>query len=422
MKGDHRGLTMLMVVGLVLVGFGCVGRSEEAEKTAEELLPVTSVPHYRIGKQIGMARLMRSGDFNEDGNADLLILATASYPEGTRPWKMRVVLLLGDGAGGFHSPQVMLEVDEVLREGEPVRGLGGIAVGDFDLDGHLDFAVTDSVNEGVWVFWGDGTGGFSTTFVKAGDGFTPSAIVSGDFSASGQPQLAAIDPLAGLVYVFSPAEGRDILVATTFSLPDDHVPLILDAASFGDDGYDDLIVLGYKLGQPAGAVAFIAVISASGMRGFELRSITYVGSPAPVEPPCLAIGDYDRDGYVDILTVRNQHVFVLWGEGEGVFLVRKGYPVLDPLVVQLLLADIDRDGCLNIVLVGMMTQRVWVSSGCYEGIHHIRPVELSRPPCCAVIADVNGDEIPDLIVATSAWGDWTYLEVFLGKGRENASR
>jgi len=63
-----------------------------------------------------------------------------------------------------------------------------------------------------------------------------------------------------------------------------------------------------------------------------------------------------------------------------------------------------------------------VSSGCYGGIHHIIPVELNRPPCCAVIADVNGDEIPDLIVATSAWGNWTYLEVFLGKGRENASR
>jgi len=406
-----------MVVALALAGFSHAGCSEGAEKTAEELLPVAHAPQYSIGERIGMARLIQSGDFNEDGNPDLLILATSSDPEGTRPWRMQVVLLLGDGAAGFHSPQVMLDVAEVLRQGELVwRGLGGIAVGDFDLDSHLDFAVTDAVNEGVWIFWGDRTGGFSATFVKTGDGSALSAIVSGNFSGEGQPELAAIDPLARMIYVFSPAKKRDVFEnITTFLLPDNHVPLILAAAGFSGGRYDDLIVLGYKLERSVGAVAFVVVISASGTRGFELRSITYIGDPAPPEPPCLAIGDYDRDGHIDILTVRNQFVFVLWGEKEG-FLVRNVYPVPNPLVVQLLLADIDRDDCLDIVLLGMGTQRVWVSSGCYGGTHHMGPVALNRPPCCSVIDDVNGDGIPDLIVATTAWGDWTYIDVFLGKG------
>jgi len=416
---------VVVPTGLVLIWAVCLGGAGERERmTAEELLPFETALHPPLGFQIGVPQLMQGGDFTGDGNTDLVILTASPGPDGTRPWRMRVVLLAGDGTGGFRSPRVLYEVEERLLEGELVWGrLGGVASGDFDLDGYRDFVVADAVSGGVRVFWGGDTGEFSTTFVEGPNGFAPSAVVSADLDGSGQLDLAVLDPLNGWIHVFSNTDvERAFAHSVSALLPTGYLALWMYAGAFADAATKSLVVLGYEMGSPQGERVLRITIWSMSTGKLTLKTSICVGEEAPVEPPNLAIGDYDGDGYPDILVVRNQTVFTLWGDGSGEFRLTPTYPVLDPVVVQLLLIDIDRDGCLNLVLVGMMTRRVWISTGCYvEG--HMVPVAFGRPPCCVVVDDLDGDGVQDLVVATSMMPDWTHVEIFLGtEGKGNAER
>lgn len=414
----RRGMaTVVALASSVLIWAVCFGGTGEREgMTVEELLPFKATPYPPLEFQIGMPQFMQGGDFDGDGNIDLFILTASPGPDGTWPWKKRVVFLKGDGTGRFHSPRVLYEVEERLGEGEVVwRTLSGVTSGDFDLDGCRDFVVADSVNEGLQVFWGSRTGKFFTTSVKGPDGFMPSAVVSADLDGNGQLDLAALEPLDGQIHVFSRTEGeRTFAHSVSARVPTDYFPLWMYAGVLADAAAASLVVLGYEKGSPRGGSVLCITIWSMSMGTLTLRNSTHVGEEAPPEPPNLAIGDYDEDGHGDVLVVRNQTVWILWAAGRGAFRPTPTYPVLDPVVVQFLLIDIDSDGCLNLVLVGMTTQRIWVSTGCYVGQQFIIPIESVRVPCCVVLEDLDGSGRLDLVVATSMWPDSTYLEIFWG--------
>lgn len=85
---------------------------------------------------------MATGDFNADGNADLLI----GSADGA------VIDLLGDGKGNLKS------AGEVAHVGSAVS----LAVGDYNRDGILDVAVSDFQGNAVAVVLGTGGGSFRT--------------------------------------------------------------------------------------------------------------------------------------------------------------------------------------------------------------------------------------------------------------------
>jgi len=412
----RRTRRVVLLIGAMCVWGLCLGTQAERDAmTSEELLPFGPALEPAVAFQIGAPLYMHSGKFNGDGNLDLLLLTLSSGDDWRRPFTFRVVLLFGDGTGQFHSPQVLHEVEEVQREGELAwRGLGGFTVGDFDQDGYFDIAISDSVHGRLWLFWGDGAGQFSRTSLEnAVEGFAPSAVVSADLTASGYSDLAVLDPLAGLIYVFSRLRGpREFTPSAQVPLPHEYLPLSLHRGRLTDHALDDLVVLAYRMSAQPGQLVILGVSLSSGEP--RLYSNIFVGYPAPVETPAWDIGDYDGDGHLDILLVRHGMVFALWGDDRGGFTVTDLYPSLDPLVLHLLLVDVDQDGCLNLVLVGQGTQRVWVSRGCYVDEHYMIPIMFRRAPRCGVVADVNGDGLPDLVVAT-ALADWTHLEVFLGR-------
>jgi len=88
------------------------------------------------------SRTLGTGDFNEDGIPDRIILER-------RPHQMTI--LLGDGSGGFSA-------HGHLPAGSRTRFC---TVDDFDGDGHLDIEVTRRRHDrrGL-IFFGDGSGTF----------------------------------------------------------------------------------------------------------------------------------------------------------------------------------------------------------------------------------------------------------------------
>jgi len=95
-----------------------------------------------------------SGDFNGDGKQDLLTLDDNGNTAG-------VGIMLGNGDGTFGAVSSVTTFSCTLE--------GGIVTGDFNHDGHLDFAVVSGTPGGdcnfnpgtLWIFLGNGAGGFT---------------------------------------------------------------------------------------------------------------------------------------------------------------------------------------------------------------------------------------------------------------------
>ena len=116
---------------------------------------------------------IQTGDFNHDGNADLVV-SSANAADTT------VVVLLGVGDGTFGAPI------SVPAGPQP----GNIVLGDYNLDGHLDIAVNNINAPRVSILRGNGEGGFSAPQV-IGLGVNSQRLRQmNDVNGDGAPDLA----------------------------------------------------------------------------------------------------------------------------------------------------------------------------------------------------------------------------------------
>jgi len=122
----------------------------------------------------GYVQSIVAGDFNNDGKPDL-VEAMPGCCGGTG-----VHIFLNDGSGGF-LPSVSFSAGA-----DP----GQVVTADFNHDGNLDLAVPDWGTGNVLVLLGDGHGGFGAPISSPS---TEGYLVAGDFNHDGFPDLATAD-------------------------------------------------------------------------------------------------------------------------------------------------------------------------------------------------------------------------------------
>ena len=164
-----------------------------------------------------------AGDFNQDGILDLVTfdhnIDSAS-------------VLLGLGNGAFQAPSfVMFSTPAVFQS--------AIAA-DFNGDGKLDVAVTwdsDSFNNGVFLLFGDGAGGFPSMFNLQTVQY-PFDLASADFNADGKLDLTVSDFAADDLLVFLKRTRGNFRPYIAYPLGSQ--PFGLAVADFNGDGRLDV--------------------------------------------------------------------------------------------------------------------------------------------------------------------------------------
>jgi len=237
------------------------------------------------------------GDFNEDGNLDLAVVEPGS---GTGA----VAIFLGDGKGGFK-----LSARYAIGAAS-----GRIAVGDFDGDGHLDIAVTNSPFTGtgsVMTFFGDGHGEFHgrRTYRLPG---RPFGIAVGDVNGDHHPDLAVTQVANGTVAVFLNDGTGKFLKPVTYNAGGGEV-VDVKIADLRNNGRNDLVIADLSAGM--------VVLLNKGDGTF--------GKPA-VYPPCAGkcsagpeactVADFNLDGKLDVACSASiDDSYFFYGKGNGTF-------------------------------------------------------------------------------------------------------
>jgi FG-GAP-like repeat len=227
------------------------------------------------------------GDFNGDGNLDLVIANTGT------PY---LTILLGDGKGGFkpsaHSP----------FDTKSFPHVHGVAVGDFNGDGKLG-AVTDSWGHNqIMLFLGDGKGNLITPGKTFSVGKRPyQRLRSADFNKDGKMDVVTTDQDQNAVTILL-GDGRGGFTEAAGSpFPAGFAPWAQVIDDFNKDGNLDIAVIPYAPDVPDRKQVGLTVLLGDGKGGFR----TMRGSPFSLAgcegPDRIAAGDLNGDGLRDVV-------------------------------------------------------------------------------------------------------------------------
>jgi hypothetical protein len=170
------------------------------------------------------------GDFTGDGQLDIL---TTHQTSKIGSYTTQVNLLAGNGTGAFRSPSAVAKLEGLNYVQDP------LAVGDFNGDGALDFAVLHTSSPGVHLFLQE-AGKFGAAAFVAVDQW-PQTIVVADVNGDGRLDLVTTSKYTQSVNVLLGNGDGTFQAIDRYPLGTDE-PYRMVAGDVDGDGYPDLIV------------------------------------------------------------------------------------------------------------------------------------------------------------------------------------
>jgi len=303
----HRAIRVAVGAALILSG-ASVGHT--ADPVFTDVTLAAGIDHIQFdspnptGSQFAFSGAVAAGDYDNDGNVDLLFSRLAA-PD---------VLYRNRGDGTF---------EDVTQTAIPVPAAGisdGLGWADFDNDGHLDFYNTTLGGNRFNLYMNDGNGVFTEQAVARGaavvgpdahygqsvsyadydnDGFLDVFVAEWRLDSQNPTQAASNNRLLRNVGAANPGHFEDVTIAAGVGI--DHVPNPFGAegvfgftprfSDFDDDGNIDLFVAAdqgtSRLFWNNGDGSFTDGTAAAGVEGGD----TDMGATT---------GDYNGDGRIDL--------------------------------------------------------------------------------------------------------------------------
>lgn len=368
-------------------------------------------------------------DLDTDGNLDVVMVSSGVQITGMH-------VLLGNGDGTLRE-----EVTYPARSRTRV-----IIVEDVNRDGFLDVLSSSSDSGQIMLHPGRGDGTFDTWF--AVDSGTQTAMITGDFSGDGYPDLLA----AGSAFGASHSTLRLMRGIADGALEEAQVlsggasPFEMIAEDFNLDGHLDLAM----------AANDVLVIPGNGDGGFHTRHM--IRNQHPLSK--FATGDFDRDGTQDVIATSAERDFVAFFSGIGAGdqgeleyfdfldnpyaiasgdLDNDGYEdvvvsylgqslvkihrsdasgpfasdsdvMLPSQAREVLMRDLDQDGDLDLVCLHNATDSISISlnQGALQFADPIN-IPVGDDPQQAIARDLNDDGLVDLVIMNARSDDFSVI-------------
>lgn len=352
------------------------------------------------------AAAMISADVNGDGKLDLAIADSGNT----------VALLLGNGDATFQAP-LTFAVGQFP---------GGIAAGDFNGDGHLDLAVTDGGSSQsqhgntVAVLLGTGNGQFQeASFISVAAG--PTGVAVSDFNHDGKLDITVTNSATDQVSVLLGKGDGTFQTPATFTVVSGskpnggYSPNYVAVDDFNGDGNPDLVVSSHNTST--------ATILLGDGKGSLSKPVNFLVGVTPLQ---VLSGDYNRDGKRDFVTVNfgAATVSVYLGKGNGNFQVERTFGT-STRADQLILADFNEDGIPDIATANAGIDSVNGNSISVlidqkgGGVSKNTSITVGTNPLSLAAGDLNHDGHLDLVVANSGTPNFIgtgTLSIVLGNG------
>ena len=295
------------------------------------------------------------GDLNGDGRPDLLVPTNNNKNSG-------INILLNNGDGTFETPIYYIQY----------TSSSFVAIDDLDRDGRLDLAlggisITVLLNHGHASF--DGL----TTYPVGG---APYGMTSADFDGDHKADLATANIWRQEVAVLH-NHGDGTFDPPAF-YPIGYDVLQIVAADFDRDGRPDLAV----------ACGLLGVLRNHGDGTFEPVALYNLGEWAWLS---LAAGDLNGDGRPDLAAVADDHLHVVLNAGDGTFLDSTPYECGSyPRCVAI--GDLNRDGAVDIAVGDAIDDDISIYFNLGDGIFNQAVTHATGQNCYQIaIRDLDGD-------------------------------
>ncbi len=329
------------------------------------------IPAYPLPAQ---APALPSGlaiaDFNGDGKPD----AVAGTQTG-------ISVLLGHGDGTF-TPQVV----------SPQQGSTSLAAGAFRPAGNADFIATNPTS-GISVYLGNGNGTFQQPASTTTSGAVTGAAV-GDFNADGRLDFAVVDSGAGPgsnVYIYLGNGNGTFQSPKNFTVGSN--PKYVQVADVNGDGKLDLVVTNNGTVGSATDVGSVAVLLGNGDGTFQ-QEVQYT---AGGNPDFTLVTDINGDGKPDMVTSNSNGLSVRLNQGSGAFGAAQTISLGNGPYTEIGAADFNGDGKVDLLVgacCGLSSMGYLLGNG--DGTFQPEVTVVNgNGQINARVADLNGDGKPD---------------------------